>query len=125
VNGIWTSGIDSTVVDQYVTAKKAFVPVIGADNDGFLGSSSNLKAQGLAGAAVTNPPTVGGAGLAVAWTFSRASHTRTSSTSTPRSGTTRAARLDRADQPLRQEPERVLQRLLPGGRHTRPTPKSN
>jgi ribose transport system substrate-binding protein len=65
VDGIWTSGIDSTVVDQYVTAKKAFVPVIGADNDGFLGQLINLKAQGLAGAAVTNPPTVGGAGLAV------------------------------------------------------------
>jgi ribose transport system substrate-binding protein len=65
VNGIWTSGIDSTVVDQYVTAKKAFVPVIGADNDGFLGQLINLKGQGLAGAAVTNPPTVGGAGLAV------------------------------------------------------------
>src|ERR1700716_3089109 len=65
VNGIWTSGIDSTVVDQYVTAKKPFVPVIGADNDGFLGQLINLKGQGLAGAAVTNPPTVGGAGLAV------------------------------------------------------------
>jgi ribose transport system substrate-binding protein len=65
VDGIWTSGIDSTVVDQYVTAKKAFVPVIGADNDGFLGQLINLKAQGLKGAAVTNPPTVGGAGLAV------------------------------------------------------------
>src|SRR4030088_2158779 len=65
VNGIWTSGIDSTVVDQYVTAKKPFVPVIGADNDAFLGQLINLKAQGLAGAAVTNPPTVGGAGLAL------------------------------------------------------------
>jgi ribose transport system substrate-binding protein len=65
VDGIWTSGIDSTVVDGYVTAKKAFVPVIGADNDGFLGQLINLKGQGLAGAAVTNPPTVGGAGLAV------------------------------------------------------------
>src|ERR1700716_1971098 len=65
VNGIWTSGIDSTVVDQYVTAKKPFVPVIGADNNAFLGQLINLKAQGLAGAAVTNPPTVGGAGLAL------------------------------------------------------------
>jgi ribose transport system substrate-binding protein len=65
VDGIWTSGIDSTVVDQYVTAKKAFVPVIGADNDGFIGQLINLKGQGLKGAAVTNPPTVGGAGLAV------------------------------------------------------------
>src|ERR1700682_1511566 len=65
VDGIWTSGIDSTVVDQYVTAKKPFVPVIGADNDAFIGQLISLKSQGLAGAAVTNPPTVGGAGLAL------------------------------------------------------------
>jgi ribose transport system substrate-binding protein len=65
VDGIWTSGIDSTVVDQYVTAKKPFVPVVGADNNAFIGQLSSLKAQGLTGAAVTNPPTVGGAGLAI------------------------------------------------------------
>jgi ribose transport system substrate-binding protein len=65
VDGIWTSGIDSTVVDGYTTAKKPYVPVIGADNDAFIGQLINLKAQGLAGAAVTNPPTVGGAGLAL------------------------------------------------------------
>jgi ribose transport system substrate-binding protein len=65
VDGIWTSGIDSTVVDQYKTANKPFVPVIGADNDAFLGQLINLKANGLLGAAVTNPPTVGGAGLAL------------------------------------------------------------
>jgi len=56
VDGIWTSGIDSTVVDQYVTAKKPFVPVIGADNNAFIGQLANLKSQGLA---------VGGAGLAL------------------------------------------------------------
>ncbi|HVS49558.1 MAG TPA: substrate-binding domain-containing protein [Candidatus Dormibacteraeota bacterium] len=65
VDGIWTSGIDSTVVDQYVTAKKPFVPVVGADNNAFIGQLANLKSQGLAGAAVTNPATVGGAGLAL------------------------------------------------------------
>jgi len=65
VDGIWTSGIDSTVVDGYTTAKKPYVPTIGADNDGFIGQLINLKSQGLAGAAVTNPPTVGGAGLAL------------------------------------------------------------
>jgi ribose transport system substrate-binding protein len=65
VDGIWTSGIDSTVVDTYVTQKKKFVPVIGADNNAFIGQLTSLKAQGLTGAAVTNPPTVGGAGLAV------------------------------------------------------------
>lgn len=65
VDGIWTSGIDSTVVDTFTTAKKPFVPVVGADNAGFIGDLINLKAQGLVGAAVTNPPTVGGAGLAI------------------------------------------------------------
>jgi ribose transport system substrate-binding protein len=65
VDGIWTSGIDSTVVDGYTTAKKPYVPVVGADNDAFMGDLINLKGQGLAGAAVTNPPTVGGAGLAL------------------------------------------------------------
>ncbi|OLC26580.1 MAG: hypothetical protein AUG06_01820 [Actinobacteria bacterium 13_1_20CM_2_65_11] len=65
VDGIWTSGIDSTVVDGYTTAKKPYVPTIGADNDGFIGQLINLKAQGLGGAAVTNPPTVGGAGLSL------------------------------------------------------------
>src|SRR6266568_3125283 len=59
------SSIDSTVVDGYTTAKKPYVPTIGADNDGFIGQLINLKSQGLAGAAVTNPPTVGGAGLAL------------------------------------------------------------
>ena len=65
VDGIWTSGIDSTVVDTYTTQKKKYVPVIGADNNAFIGQLTSLKSQGLLGAAVTNPPTVGGAGLAV------------------------------------------------------------
>jgi ribose transport system substrate-binding protein len=69
VDGVWTSGIDSTVVNQYATLKKPFVPVVGADNNAFIGQLSGqlstAKAQGLKGAAVTNPPTVGGAGLAL------------------------------------------------------------
>ena len=65
VDGIWTSGIDSTVVDTFVTAKKPFVPIVGADNAGFIGDLINMKSQNLVGAAVTNPPTVGGAGLAI------------------------------------------------------------
>jgi ribose transport system substrate-binding protein len=65
VDGIWTSGIDSTVVDQYQQANHTFVPVVGADNDKFMGQLIQLKDKGLAGAAVTNPPTVGGAGLAL------------------------------------------------------------
>ena len=66
INGVWTSGIDSVVVDAFKTAGKPYVPVIGADNNGFVGQLIELKAAGFTGAAVTNPPSVGGAGLAVA-----------------------------------------------------------
>ena len=66
IDGIWTSGIDATIIDAYQTAKKAFVPTVGADNNKFVGQLVSLKSQGLVGAAVTNPPPVGGAGLAVA-----------------------------------------------------------
>ena len=66
IDGVWTSGIDSVVVDAFKTAGKPYVPVIGADNNGFVGQLIDLKGAGFAGAAVTNPPSVGGAGLAVA-----------------------------------------------------------
>jgi ribose transport system substrate-binding protein len=66
IDGIWTSGIDSTVVDAFKTAGKPYVPVVGADNNGFVGQLIDLKSKGFTGAAVTNPPSVGGAGLAVA-----------------------------------------------------------
>jgi ribose transport system substrate-binding protein len=66
IDGVWTSGIDSTVVDAYKTAGKPYVPVVGADNNGFVGQMIDLKGSGFTGAAVTNPPSVGGAGLAVA-----------------------------------------------------------
>ena len=66
IDGVWTSGIDSVVVDAFKTAGKPYVPVVGADNNGFVGQLIDLKAAGFTGAAVTNPPSVGGAGLAVA-----------------------------------------------------------
>jgi len=66
IDGVWTSGIDSVVVDAFKTAQKPYVPVVGADNNGFVGQLIDLKAAGFTGAAVTNPPSVGGAGLAVA-----------------------------------------------------------
>jgi ribose transport system substrate-binding protein len=66
IDGIWTSGIDSTVVDAYKTAGKPFVPVVGADNNGFIGQLIDLRGSGLSGAAVSNPPAVGGAGLGLA-----------------------------------------------------------
>ena len=64
-DGIWTSGIDSTIVDALVTAGAKLVPVVGADNAGFVGQL-NGGVEGLVGAAVTNPGSVGGAGVALA-----------------------------------------------------------
>jgi ribose transport system substrate-binding protein len=40
------------------------VPIVGADNAGFVGQLTSVK--GLKGAAVTNPGSVGGAGVALA-----------------------------------------------------------
>jgi ribose transport system substrate-binding protein len=64
-DGVWTSGIDATVVDTFQSSNKAFVPIVGADNNKFVQQLATLKDKGLTGAAVTNPPPVGGAGLAV------------------------------------------------------------
>src|SRR5215216_1908715 len=64
VDGVWTSGIDYTVVNAFKTAGKPYVPVVGADNNQFL--KQLLTVKGLSGVAVTNPATIGGAGAAVA-----------------------------------------------------------
>jgi ribose transport system substrate-binding protein len=64
VDGVWTSGIDYTVVNAFKTAGKPYVPIVGADNNQFLKQLQTVK--GLRGAAVTNPATIGGAGAAVA-----------------------------------------------------------
>ena len=62
--GIWTSGIDNVIVDALVESGAPLVPVVGADNAGFVGQLSSVA--GLQGAAVTNPGSVGGAGVALA-----------------------------------------------------------
>jgi ribose transport system substrate-binding protein len=64
VDGVWTSGIDSIVVDAYKTAGKPLVPIVGADNNGFL--KQMLTDKTLNGAAVTNPAVIGGVGAAIA-----------------------------------------------------------
>jgi ribose transport system substrate-binding protein len=64
VDGVWTSGIDYTVVNAFKTAGKPLVPIVGADNNEFL--KQLMTQKGLHGAAVTNPATIGGAGAAVA-----------------------------------------------------------
>ena len=63
-NGIWTSGIDNVIVDALVESQTPLVPVVGADNAGFVGQLSSV--EGLKGAAVTNPGSIGGAGVTLA-----------------------------------------------------------
>ena len=64
IDGIWTSGIDYTVVEQFSVAGVPFVPVVGADNNAFI--EQLMNSEGLTGAAVSNPPSIGGVGAAIA-----------------------------------------------------------
>ncbi len=66
IDGIWTSGIDYPVVEQFIAANKPFVPIVGADNNGFIKQLIELSDEGLVGAAVTNPPAIGAVGTAIA-----------------------------------------------------------
>ncbi|KPP83816.1 MAG: ribose transport system substrate-binding protein [Rhodobacteraceae bacterium HLUCCA08] len=63
-DGVWTSGIDNVIVDAFVESGAPLVPIVGADNAGFV--EDLLTVEGLQGAAVTNPGSVGGAGIALA-----------------------------------------------------------
>jgi ribose transport system substrate-binding protein len=65
VDGVWTSGIDYTVVNAFRTARKPYVPIVGADNFGFIRQVKG-RYPGLQGAAVTNPSSIGGVGVTVA-----------------------------------------------------------
>ena len=64
VDGVWTSGIDNVIVDAYIDSDEPLVPIVGADNAGFVGYLANV--EGFTGAGVTNPGTVGGAGVTLA-----------------------------------------------------------
>ncbi len=63
-DGIWTSGVDSNIVDALKAANHPYVPIVGADNAGFV--TQLLGESGLKGAAVTNPASIGGAGVTLA-----------------------------------------------------------
>jgi ribose transport system substrate-binding protein len=65
VDGVWTSGIDYTVVRAFRTAGKPYVPIVGADNYGFIRQLKSLYPR-FQGAAVTNPSSIGGVGVTVA-----------------------------------------------------------
>ena len=64
IDGIWTSGIDYSVVEQFAVAGVPYVPVVGADNNAFI--EQLMTIDGLTGAGVSNPPSIGGVGAAVA-----------------------------------------------------------
>lgn len=64
VDGVWTSGIDNVIVDAYVDSDEPLVPIVGADNAGFVTYLATV--DDFVGAGVTNPGTVGGAGVTLA-----------------------------------------------------------
>ena len=68
IDGIWTSGIDSEVVDAIKAAKKPYVPIVGADRRRLRRRScwTRPATRASKGAAVTNTAAVGGAGVALA-----------------------------------------------------------
>jgi len=67
VDGIWTSGMDSMVVDAIKAADKPYKPIVGADLGAFVAQLLNeTDYPGLEGAAVTNTAAVGGAGVNLA-----------------------------------------------------------
>jgi ribose transport system substrate-binding protein len=67
IDGIWTSGMDSQVVDAIQQANLDFVPIVGADLGAFVAQLlDDTGYAGLEGAAVTNTAAVGGAGISLA-----------------------------------------------------------
>jgi ribose transport system substrate-binding protein len=67
INGIWTSGMDSQVVDAIKAANEEYVPIVGADLGAFVAQLLDVEGYaGLEGAAVTNTAAVGGAGVNLA-----------------------------------------------------------
>ena len=64
IAGVWTSGMDSMVVDAAKAGSKELKPIVGADLGAFV--NQLLTETGLEGAAVTNTAAVGGAGVNLA-----------------------------------------------------------
>jgi ribose transport system substrate-binding protein len=67
VNGVWTSGIDFVIPEAFVESEVPFVPVVGADSAEFVSQLAGPEAlEGLQGAFVTNPASIGGAAVTLA-----------------------------------------------------------
>ena len=82
-DGVWTSGIDYTVVNAFDTVGKQPVPVVGADNNQFI----QQLLDGTPGAAVTNPAVIGGVGTAIALDVLAGKTVERETLLTPRCGT--------------------------------------
>lgn len=66
-DAIWTSGMDSQVVDAVAQANLDFVPIVGADLGAYVAQLLDSEGfAGLEGSAVTNTAAVGGAGVNLA-----------------------------------------------------------
>lgn len=74
-DGIWTSGLGQPVIEAYVENGEPLVPIVGADSLGFIqflngeGNGTTVTPEDVAdlvGVAVTNPGTIGGAGVTLA-----------------------------------------------------------
>jgi ribose transport system substrate-binding protein len=67
VSGVWTSGIDFVIPEAFVESEVPIVPIVGADSAGFVRQLAGPDAiEGFQGAFVTNPASIGGAGMALA-----------------------------------------------------------
>ena len=65
-DGVWTSGIDNIIVDAFKAAGRPFVPIVGADNAAVRPAAGRRCPERPRGRAVTNPASVGGAGVTLA-----------------------------------------------------------
>jgi ribose transport system substrate-binding protein len=67
VDGVWTSGIDFVIPEAFLESEVPIVPIVGADTSAFVRQLAGPDAiEGFQGAFVTNPASIGGAGMALA-----------------------------------------------------------
>ena len=135
IQGIWTSGMDSQVVDAIKAADKPYVPIVGADLGAFVNQLLDPTGYaGLEGAAVTNTAAVGGAGVNLALKLLNGETvddrpggqpSRTRSCSSRSSPTTRPTRARRCSQSWQVDGSRpALAARSRRSRATRRTPRS-
>ena len=64
IDGVWTSGIDYTITEAFQEAGQPIPPIVGADGSEFV--QQLVTIPDFTGALVTNPASVGGAGVTLA-----------------------------------------------------------